>query len=175
MSFINVKWGGGNIKQDSSYRLVSDINITTWNNKANSNHAHNISQITNLQSTLDGKAASSHTHGWDSIIGNIKVPDKAGTIALLDDINMVGTLTGVWLPGFNIYGMGYVFIIPLVYKSANIAISGVKIFTGSGWHDTSIVSTVKKANQCIVVCENSNIDGLEYGRVYLTQAQIDIS
>lgn len=94
--------GGGNIKQDSSYRLVSDINITAWNNKANSNHTHTSSQITdfgthvydatqsrsantvlaapngstgaatfraleiadvhNLQSTLDGKAASNHGH-----------------------------------------------------------------------------------------------------------------
>ncbi|HAU84378.1 MAG TPA: hypothetical protein DCW90_02360 [Lachnospiraceae bacterium] len=170
--------GGGNIKQDSSYRLVSDINITTWNNKANSNHAHNISQITNLQSTLDGKAASSHTHGWDSIIGNIKVPDKAGTIALIGDLNMKGTWGTdgmMWFPGFNLVGMGYVIIIPVINKAVNIAVSSIQIFNGQIWQDTTLLDSDIKANQFIGVCENSNISGIEYGRVYLTRALIDIS
>lgn len=32
--------------------------------KANTNHTHSISNITNLQATLDGKAASGHTHNY---------------------------------------------------------------------------------------------------------------
>ncbi len=35
---------------------------TQLNSKAASSHSHSISNITNLQTTLDGKAASSHTH-----------------------------------------------------------------------------------------------------------------
>ena len=31
-------------------------------NKANSNHTHSISNITNLQNTLNGKANTEHTH-----------------------------------------------------------------------------------------------------------------
>ena len=36
---------------------------------APSSHTHTIANITNLQSTLDGKAPSSHTHTWSSITG----------------------------------------------------------------------------------------------------------
>ena len=37
---------------------------TSINGKANSSHTHTIANITNLQTTLDGKAASSHTHNY---------------------------------------------------------------------------------------------------------------
>lgn len=172
--------GGGNIKQDSSYRMVTDINITTWNNKANSSHSHDDRYYTEneVDTKLNAKANSSHTHGWDSIVGNIAVPSKAGTIALTDDLNTKGTwpaASNTWFPGYNLYGMGYVFIIPVTYAGTNIAVSAVSIFTGSGWHDTKIITSCLMANQYIFVCENSNIDGLEYGKVYLTRATIQIS
>lgn len=44
--------GGGNIKQDSSYRLVNDIEKTTWNGKAEKDHTHKIDDITNLDTEL---------------------------------------------------------------------------------------------------------------------------
>ena len=58
----SINWLASRIKQDKDNRLVSDTQITAWNNKANSTHTHTIANITNLQDTLDGKAASSHTH-----------------------------------------------------------------------------------------------------------------
>ena len=58
----SINWLASRIKQDKDNRLVSDTQITAWNNKANSTHTHTIANITNLQDTLDGKASSSHTH-----------------------------------------------------------------------------------------------------------------
>lgn len=40
MGIINVLWKGISLKQDSSNRLVSDTEKTTWNGKANANHNH---------------------------------------------------------------------------------------------------------------------------------------
>ena len=57
---INVK--GSNISQDSTHRLVTDTEKSTWNGKANSSHTHSIANITNLQTSLDSKAPKSHTH-----------------------------------------------------------------------------------------------------------------
>ena len=45
----------------SNYYTKSDID-TKLNTKANVTHSHNISDITNLQSQLNSKAASNHTH-----------------------------------------------------------------------------------------------------------------
>lgn len=44
--------GGGNIKQDASYRLVSDSEKNTWNSKADASHTHNIDSITGLEAEL---------------------------------------------------------------------------------------------------------------------------
>ena len=56
------KWLGSRIKTDENNRLVTDAQIDTWNNKADSNHTHSITSVTGLQAALDGKAASSHNH-----------------------------------------------------------------------------------------------------------------
>ena len=40
--------GGANIKTDTSNRLVSDTEKSTWNGKANSNHSHTKDQITDF-------------------------------------------------------------------------------------------------------------------------------
>jgi hypothetical protein len=50
------------IVQDSSNRFTTDAEKTTWNNKANGTHTHVISDVTNLQTSLDGKAPTSHAH-----------------------------------------------------------------------------------------------------------------
>ena len=46
---------------DDRYYTETEID-TKLNGKAASSHTHTIANITNLQTTLDGKAASSHTH-----------------------------------------------------------------------------------------------------------------
>lgn len=52
MGLINVLWKGGSLKQDSSNRLVTDTEKSTWNSKANSSHTHIASNITNLDTYL---------------------------------------------------------------------------------------------------------------------------
>ena len=55
MGLINVKWKGSSLKQDSSNRLVTDSEKTTWNNKANNSHTHTKSQVGlgNVDNTAD--------------------------------------------------------------------------------------------------------------------------
>ena len=52
MGFKNILWQGSGIKQDSSNRLVTDSEKTTWNNKANNSHTHNMSQISDIHTYL---------------------------------------------------------------------------------------------------------------------------
>lgn len=49
---------------------VSDVSglQSALNGKANTSHTHSISQITNLQTTLNGKANTSHTHAISDVI-----------------------------------------------------------------------------------------------------------
>ena len=74
MGLINVKWKGSGIKQDSSNRLVTDSEKTTWNNKANNNHTHTKSDIKDFPSSLPAsdvyswaKASSKPSYSWSEI------------------------------------------------------------------------------------------------------------
>ena len=60
---------------------------------APSSHTHTISQITNLQATLDGKAAASHTHSY--------LPLSGGTMT--GDINLHDEVAVIWSPIFSSY------------------------------------------------------------------------
>ena len=64
-------------------------------------HTHAISQITNLQATLDGKAAASHTHSY--------LPLSGGTLTgnLYINTNLYGPVVGS--NPRNIYGSGFYF------------------------------------------------------------------
>ena len=57
----SINWLASRIKQDKDNRLVSDTQITAWNNKANSTHTHTIANVTNLQATLDSKVNNAPT------------------------------------------------------------------------------------------------------------------
>ena len=64
---------------------VTDLQ-TTLNGKANSTHSHGISDITNLQSTLNGKASSTHSHAISDITnlsstldGKLSIPSGGNT------------------------------------------------------------------------------------------------
>lgn len=67
--------------QEPHTHPISDVvNLqTTLNGKAASAHSHAISDVTNLQSSLDGKAASSHTHTQANVTN--LVSDLAGKAA----------------------------------------------------------------------------------------------
>lgn len=52
------------------------------NGKANSSHTHTIANITNLQTTLDGKAASSHNHAASNITSGTLSSDRLPTVPI---------------------------------------------------------------------------------------------
>ena len=54
-------WAKASSKPSYSTSEISGLQ-TALDGKANSSHTHTISQITNLQSTLNGKANASHSH-----------------------------------------------------------------------------------------------------------------
>ena len=66
---------------DTSRAAQTDLDALTEvvSGKANSSHSHSISNITNLQSTLDDKAASGHTHSnaTTSADGLMSASDKS--------------------------------------------------------------------------------------------------
>ena len=55
---------------------------TSINGKANSSHTHTIANITNLQTTLDGKAASSHNHAASNITSGTLFSDRLPTVPI---------------------------------------------------------------------------------------------
>jgi hypothetical protein len=60
---------------------ITDVSSlqTTLNGKASSTHSHAITEITNLQTTLDGKAASTHGHAISDVTGLQAALDSKGT------------------------------------------------------------------------------------------------
>lgn len=86
-----IKWPAERIRQDENNRLISDVQITTWNGKADSDHNH------------DDKYIS--LKGTDALTGNI-VPTKTGQYVLgypHKQFNMISSLsffasddTGKW-------------------------------------------------------------------------------
>ena len=67
---------------------------TSINGKANSSHTHSIANVTNLQSTLDGKAASGHTHNYagSSSVGGAAT--SANKLAAARTISLTGDVSG---------------------------------------------------------------------------------
>lgn len=86
---------------DLTYTKLSDFNThtadnikhvtsterATWNSKANASHTHTISDVTNLQSTLDGKASDEHNH--DTVYA-----PKTHTHAITDVTGLQSALDG---------------------------------------------------------------------------------
>lgn len=76
-----IKWPAERIRQDENNRLISDVQITTWNGKADSDHNH------------DDKYIS--LKGTDALTGNI-VPTKTGQYVLgypHKQFNMISSLS----------------------------------------------------------------------------------
>lgn len=72
----------------STYETKTDANAkkealeTTLNGKADSEHTHAISDVTDLQSTLDGKANSSHNHSAANITSGTLSSDRLPTVPI---------------------------------------------------------------------------------------------
>lgn len=114
--------GGGTVKavkvgstqydpdSDGIISLPDYPTVTTleWDNILNkpssfipSAHTHAISEITNLQTTLDGKAAASHTHSYLPLSGGTMtgiITGNTGSGLIVQSAN-----TGSWCEGLRIY------------------------------------------------------------------------
>lgn len=69
---------------------------TSINGKANSSHTHTIANITNLQTTLDGKSSTSHTHKY---AGSSSVGGSATSAVKLDTSTAGDANTPVYFSG----------------------------------------------------------------------------
>jgi hypothetical protein len=69
---------------------------TSINGKANSSHTHTIANITNLQTTLDGKSNTSHTHSY---AGSSSVGGSATSAVKLDTSTAGDSNTPVYFSG----------------------------------------------------------------------------
>lgn len=68
---------------------------TQLNGKAASSHTHTIANINNLQTTLDGKAASSHNHSATNITSGTLSSDRLPTVPISKGGTGATTATGV--------------------------------------------------------------------------------
>ena len=104
MGLINVKWKGSSVKQDSSNRLVTDNEKTTWNNKANNNHTHTKSDIKDFPSSLPAsdvyswaKASSKPSYSKSEVgLGNVdNTADSAKSVKYATSAGNADTVDGL--------------------------------------------------------------------------------
>lgn len=143
----------------STYATKSELDSakstlqTSINGKANSSHTHTIANITNLQTTLDGKAASSHTHSYagSSSVGG------AATSA-----NKVNKTLTVQLNGGATEGTNKFTFDGSAAKSINVTASSIGAASTSHTHDdryyteTEIDGKVSTINNAIAGKANSS-------------------
>lgn len=116
----------------STYATKTELNTakeslqTSINGKANSSHTHTIANITNLQTTLDGKAASSHTHSY----AGSSSAGGAATSANKVNSSLTVKLNGGTTEGTNLFTFN-----GSAAKSVNITPSAIGAATSSHTHD----------------------------------------
>ena len=111
-------------------------------------HTHAISQITNLQATLDGKAAASHTHNY--------LPLSGGKLTGSLEINATGTS---WNEGVRIHATSYGFCGVILCGSDNTGSSGTSANTWSTYNKDGnfyINRNASTANSSYILC---NVNG----------------
>ena len=126
---------------------------TSINGKANSSHTHTIANVTNLQTTLDGKSNTNHTHSYagSSSVGG------AATSA-----NKVNKALTVQLNGGTTEGTNKFTFDGSAAKSVNITASSVGASASGHTHDdryyteTEIDSKVSTINNAISGKANSS-------------------
>lgn len=129
------------INATSTNPVQNKVINTALTGKANTNHTHSITHITNLQSQLDGKANSVHTHDdryYTETEMNTKLNGKANsshthTASQISDLTVS---THTLANGATLYKYGKIVMCVLF----NVAFSGKKAYT---WNDlfTNIPST----------------------------------
>lgn len=129
------------LSSSSTNPVQNKIVTNALNGKANSSHSHSISNITNLQSTLDSKSETGHTHDdryYTETEMNTKLNGKANsshthTASQISDLTVS---THTLANGAKLYKYGKIVMCVLF----NVAFSGKKAYT---WNDlfTNIPST----------------------------------
>lgn len=129
------------LSSSSTNPVQNKIVTNALNGKANSSHSHSISNITNLQSTLDSKSATGHTHDdryYTETEMNTKLNGKANsshthTASQISDLTIS---THTLANGAKLYKYGKIVMCVLF----NVAFSGKTAYT---WNDlfTNIPST----------------------------------
>ena len=129
------------LSSSSTNPVQNKIVTNALNGKANSSHSHSISNITNLQSALDSKSDTGHTHDdryYTETEMNTKLNGKANsshthTASQISDLTVS---THILANGARLYKYGKIVMCVLF----NVAFSGKKAYT---WNDlfTNIPST----------------------------------
>lgn len=129
------------LSSSSTNPVQNKIVTNALNGKANSSHSHSISNITNLQSALDSKSETGHTHDdryYTETEMNTKLNGKANsshthTASQISDLTVS---THTLANGATLYKYGKIVMCVLF----NVAFSGKKAYT---WNDlfTNIPST----------------------------------
>lgn len=129
------------LSSSSTNPVQNKVVNSALNGKANSSHSHSISNITNLQSALDSKSETGHTHDdryYTETEMNTKLNGKANsshthTASQISDLTVS---THTLANGATLYKYGKIVMCVLF----NVAFSGKKAYT---WNDlfTNIPST----------------------------------
>lgn len=129
------------LSSSSTNPVQNKIVTNALNGKANSSHSHSISNITNLQSALDSKSETGHTHDdryYTETEMNTKLNGKANSshTHTASQISDLAVSTHTLANGAKLYKYGKIVMCVLF----NVAFSGKKAYT---WNDlfTNIPST----------------------------------
>lgn len=129
------------LSSSSTNPVQNKIVTNALNGKANSSHSHSISNITNLQSALDSKSETGHTHDdryYTETEMNTKLNGKANSshTHTASQISDLAVSTHILANGAELYKYGKIVMCVLF----NVAFSGKKAYT---WNNlfTNIPST----------------------------------
>lgn len=129
------------LSSSSTNPVQNKIVTNALNGKANSSHSHSISNITNLQSALDSKSETGHTHDdryYTETEMNTKLNGKANSshTHTASQISDLAVSTHTLANGAKLYKYGKIVMCVLF----NVAFSGKTAYT---WNDlfTNIPST----------------------------------
>lgn len=129
------------LSSSSTNPVQNKVVTSALNGKANSSHSHSISNITNLQSALDSKSDTGHTHDdryYTETEMNTKLNGKANSshTHTASQISDLAVSTHTLANGATLYKYGKIVMCVLF----NVAFSGKKAYT---WNDlfTNIPST----------------------------------